>query len=247
MNKFPTLADFIFCRKCISCLETLPLFSGKDFCEKCEKQVSKLENKDFTLLNADKVKSLFYYSGAIREALTKFKYHNFAQAGKVLGKELAQDLKKDPDFMSADIIVNVPNGKYDTERLYNQSELLAKVVSKECGIPFCPNVLKKKRNIKSQVKCKSYTERKENVKDVFSAVKGIDLSDKTVMIIDDITTTGSTLNECAKALKKAGAKTVYGATVARPSITMPKSKIKLLDADIVFLKKPTVHYKFSVK
>lgn len=247
MSKLPTFADLFFCKQCISCGETIPLFSGKDFCSHCDKHIVKNESEDFMLYRVKKVKSLFAYEGSVRKALIRFKYRNCAQAGKILGKELAEVIKKDQDFISADFVVNVPNGNYDTERYYNQSMFLAKVIAKECGIKFMPNALKKKKRIKSQLKCRTRAERKENIKNAFSPTKGLDLNGKTVLVIDDITTTGATLNECAKALENAGAKTVYAATVARTLQTMSPVKIKLMDADIVFTKKPTVHYKFFIK
>lgn len=245
MSKYVSLADLLFCRQCISCRETLPLFSGEDFCPDCQKQVKKLEENTFSLTDVQRIRSVYIYEGAPRKALVRFKYNNYAQAGRFMASEIAEIVKKDKILMSADIVVNVPNGKYTTERLYNQSMFLAKIVARKCGLKFVPNVLKKKSGIKSQLKCRTRLERMENIKSAFSVEKGVDLSGRSVLIIDDITTTGATLNECAKALKKAGAENIYAATAARAGKPQSPIKTRLLDADIVFTKKPTVHFKFK--
>ncbi len=245
MSKIPTFADFLFCRQCVSCNETLPLFSDEDFCSDCQKQVKRLEENTFTLIDVQRVRSVYIYDGAPRKALVRFKYNNHAQAGRFMAKEISEIVKKDKILMSADMVVNVPNGKYTTERLYNQSMFLAKIVSRRCGLKFCPNVLKKKRGVKSQLKCRTRTERMENIKSAFSVEKDIDLHGKSVLIIDDITTTGATLNECAKALKAAGAEKIYAATAAKAGNAQAPIKTRLLDADIVFTKKPSVHLKFK--
>ena len=245
MSKIPSLTDILFCRHCISCGETLPLFYDDDFCCDCRKTVKRLTDNEIVLTHVIKVKSLFIYDGALRKALINLKYNNNAQAGRYIAKEMAELIQKDKEFMSVDYIINVPNGKYATNRLYNQSMFLAKDIAKKCKLEYFSDALKKKRGIKSQSKCKTRLERKENIKSAFYVPKGIDLKGKSFLIIDDILTTGSTLNACAEALKKAGAGKIYAATAARTLSSIKSIKIKLLDADIVFTKKPTVHYKFT--
>jgi len=245
MNKIISFADMLFCRRCIACDEIIPLFSEEEFCSDCIKNITKLKKDEIVLAHVMKVRSVFVYDGSLRKALIRFKYNNNAPAGQYIANEIADLIKKDKDIMAADYIINVPNGKYTTERLYNQSMFLAKIVARKCKLKFLPNALKKKQGIKSQLKCKTRLERKENIKSAFYAAKGLDLTGKTVVIIDDILTTGSTLNECAKILEKVGAEKIYAVTAARALSSLKPIKIKLLDADIVFTKKPTVHYKFK--
>lgn len=245
MSKPLTFADILFCRQCISCGETLPLFSGEDFCSECRKQVKKLEENTFALPDVQRIRSVYVYDGSPRKALVRFKYNNYAQAGRFMAHEIADIVKKDKVLMSADMVVNVPNGKYTTDRLYNQSMFLAKIVARKCGLKFAPHILKKKSGVKSQLRCRTRLERMENIRSAFSTEKGVDIRGKSVLIIDDITTTGATLNECAKVLIKAGASNVYAATAARAGKPQSPIKIKLLDADIVFTKKPAVHLKFK--
>lgn len=245
MNKTPSIFDFFFCKHCISCGKVLPLFSDDSFCSQCQKEVFHLEKTEFSLENVEKGVSIFRYEGAVRQTLVKFKYRNNAEGGRFMAKKIADAIKKNTELKTADFIINVPNGKYTTERFYNQSEFLAKKTAKICGIKFLPKALKKKSGIKSQIKCKTRKERIENVKKAFNPIKGLDLTGKKVLIIDDITTTGSTLNECGAALKKAGAEKVFAATAARALPTVSPLQAKLLDADIVFTKKPTVHYRYK--
>lgn len=243
MNKLQLLFDIFFCKHCIACDKVISLFSEKEYCDICNSNIVELQVKDFTLPNISKVKSLYLYDGSIKKALIGFKYKNNAQVGRVLGKKLADKLKKDKDYMSADIVINIPNGKYHTERYYNQSEFLAKIIAKNCCLKFIPNALKKKQNIKSQLKCKTSEERKSNIKNAFSLTRGTNVNGKKIILIDDITTTGATLSECAKTLLQAGAKTVLAATIARTS-KKKLQQLKFSDSDITFSKRPSVHYKF---
>lgn len=245
MSRLPSLPDVLFCRQCIACGEILPLFYDDEFCCDCRKSVKKLTDNELVLTHIIKAKSLFIYDGALRQALINLKYNNNAKSGRYIAKEMAKLIQKDKEFMSVDYVINVPNGKYTTNRLYNQSMFLAKDIAKRCKLKYFPDALKKKRGIKSQSKCKTRLERKENIKTAFYVPKGLDLKGKSFLIIDDILTTGSTLNACAEALEKAGAGKIYAATAARALSSIKPIKIKLLDADIVFTKKPTVHYKFK--
>jgi ComF family protein len=100
------------------------------------------------------------------------------------------------------------------ERGYNQSALIAQQLSNITRIPFSVHLLKRLRNTPSQTKL-SREQRKENVKGAF-AVQG-NVEGKRVLLIDDVITTGSTLNECAKVLKQNGAAWVTAAAIATPT------------------------------
>lgn len=111
-----------------------------------------------------------------------------------------------------DLITAVPiNKKRYKERGYNQSDLMAKEISKRMGIPYT-NEIYKKENCGVQVG-KNWAERIENVKDTFFVGNKEVFLDKTVLVVDDIITTGSTMNSIAKTLIEAGAKRVIGLTL----------------------------------
>lgn len=98
-------------------------------------------------------------------------------------------------------------------RGYNQTELIAKGLSKKLNIKLKSNVLKKIRNTKKQSSL-TKTERKQNIKDAFIVINENDIADKKIILFDDIITTGSTLNECSKILRKANVKEVAILTIA---------------------------------
>ena len=131
--------------------------------------------------------------------------------GEALSKHLISLLQK--YNWPIDIILAVP---LSSERLktrgYNQSALLALPVSLYCKIPFKSKAIWRTRDTMSQVGL-SPSERRLNVAGAFQADPDV-LNNKTVLIIDDVTTTGATINACAKALSDAGAEFVYGLTLA---------------------------------
>lgn len=99
-------------------------------------------------------------------------------------------------------------------RGYNQTTFLAYPVSQYFRLPYQPYAIYRTRNTRSQVGLNG-TERRENLKNAFAAVSAL-VQGKKIVIIDDVFTTGSTLNACAQALKAAGASQVFGLTLGRP-------------------------------
>ncbi len=102
----------------------------------------------------------------------------------------------------------------ENKRGFNQSNLIAGKLAKELRLPYCSNLAVRKINTKPQAKL-NRSGRLVNLKNVFKANKNFDLKGMNILIFDDVATTLSTLNECAFAMKKAGAKKVWGMTVAR--------------------------------
>lgn len=123
----------------------------------------------------------------------------------------------------ADAIIPVPlHSRRLRWREFNQSEKLANFISENLTPSFPLSVysdfLIRKRYTTAQMKIKNYSLRKENIKNAFVANKNQDLSvikNKRILLVDDIATTGATLFECAKILKKNGAKEVFGVVIAR--------------------------------
>lgn len=153
------------------------------------------------------------YSGPLRKAIHRLKYENDIGLGEGLSKhliELYNQLKWD-----VDIVVPVPLGAGRLKhRGYNQSGLLARPFAYAIEKPYSPGLLQRIRETRTQVGL-TITERQLNVNNAFQA-RNSQVSGKVVLLIDDVTTTGSTINACAKALSTAGASAVYGMTLARP-------------------------------
>ena len=99
------------------------------------------------------------------------------------------------------------------KRGYNQCEELAKVISKKLNIPMNASVLIRKKETKPQSGL-SFTQRKNNMKDAFELKNTFDIYHKNMLLIDDIYTTGATINSCSKLLKKKNANEVYFLTLS---------------------------------
>ncbi|MCS7203346.1 MAG: ComF family protein [Thermodesulfovibrio sp.] len=148
------------------------------------------------------------YDGILKEAINIFKYQKIKRIGKLLGKLLVDISPKE-----LDILVPVPlHPKKLKTREFNQSAILAKEISNSLRIPLSLTILKKIKDNPPQVSLKA-SERKLNVKDVYSVSK--DIKNLKIGLVDDVITTGATLAECAKVLKRAGAKEVHAITVAK--------------------------------
>ena len=152
------------------------------------------------------------YSGSVREALHRLKYKNDIGLAEVFSRHLLKLLNA--QNWTVDFIFPVPlNTEKFRERGYNQSTLLARPISLSTGLPLKNRTLKRIINTRSQVGL-SEAERFENVKSAF-LYEGENLDQTNVLLVDDISTTGATISACAEALINAGAKAVYGLTVAR--------------------------------
>ena len=128
------------------------------------------------------------------------KYNNYQEVGKLLGKAIATQIQKSNRYTQFDYIVPLPlHQKRIKQRGYNQSELIAAEVSRQLGVPLNTTNVYRIRNNESQTQ-KSLTERIENVKDLFALYDSTLFADKTVLLIDDVLTTGSTIIACCKAL-----------------------------------------------
>jgi ComF family protein len=120
------------------------------------------------------------------------------------------------------MVIPVPLGTVrEANRGYNQASLLARPIAWKTGLQYKPSAITRIRETYSQVDL-NYSERRKNVKRAFEAKEEI-VSGKTVMVVDDITTSGSTLDACAEALFDASAHQVFGLTLARASFSNHKN------------------------
>lgn len=173
--------------------------------------------------NTDGVLAVVSYKGIIKKLLYQFKYKPYISDLKTpLARLMCEGLIQNETFMSfinsspQVWITCVPIGKKrELMRGYNQSALLAKEIAIRLGVPFAHNLLLRLRETQPQFELKK-EERVENLKNAFG-VNGKysqKLIGKTIIIVDDIATTGSTLRECGKVLKRSGAKRVLGVALA---------------------------------
>lgn len=184
------------CRKC-----ALP--SRADICERCFNDPPDL----------DRALAAYQYDGPMRDAVLSLKYDDLRAIASRLGKLMAAALPA-KSTGQIDLVASVPmTSKRVRSRGYNQSSLLARHVAKAIDAPFDEHSVRKTRNTQPQVEMASETERVSNLIGAFTAseiVKG-----KRVLLVDDVMTTGSTLNACAAELKRMGASRVSGLTLCR--------------------------------
>lgn len=176
-------------------------------CKECQEQFHFFaKHRSFTL-----------YDGKIKEALMGLKYKRQVYQGVFLGKKLAQLIRSDAELQNFDFVVPVPAHYWrQLKRGYNQSEILADQMCRALNVQRSVKMIKRIRSTK-KLKNLGRESRKMMLKSVFLVksewiehVKG-----KTIMLVDDIYTTGATLNACSQALYEAGADKIVCVTVAR--------------------------------
>ncbi len=177
------------------------VLNSNGMCENCAELVLPAPQ---VFLNepVDEAAAGILYNDAAADMIHRFKYYGCRYLGKSLSSFITL-----PDNWQADMIIPVPlHSARLKERGYNQSLILAEHLSMRCGVPVKADLLKRIRNTLMQ-SLTSREERRENVKDAFRA------SDRCagmrIILVDDVITTGSTAEECVKALKAAGADKVY--------------------------------------
>jgi ComF family protein len=218
--------DFFFPKCCVGCGKR-----GDFICSDCYRQLARIhapvcpqcgrpQTSDVLCpvcirwsAAIDGIRAPFRFEDTIRQAVYDLKYHNVRALAKPLSGLMHDYLGG--QTIPADVLVPVPlHSKRLKERGYNQSELLAKYLGKQTGLPVVTDRLIKAKHTGPQAKTESLSERLGNVKGAFacneSAFRGL-----SVLLIDDVATSGATLNAAAAALKSAGASTVWGLALAK--------------------------------
>jgi len=200
---------------CSSCLRSLPGIvppicprcgrprSSGILCPGCVSWAAKI----------DGIRSPFKFDGVMRQAIHQLKYRNLRALAAPLARLLRDYLITNP--VPADILVPVPlHPKRLRERGYNQSRLLAQELGKLINLPVVADCLIRQRHAPPQARTSSVEERRQNIADAFACRDQI-LKDRQVLLIDDVATSGATLDACAAALKASGATSVWGLVMAR--------------------------------
>ena len=182
------------CRKCGK-----PLLSDeKEYCQDCAR-------KRHVFLQG---KAPFVYDQVMRESITRYKYGGRREYAAFYAEEILRKCAREAVFWKGDVLVPVPlHWSRKRKRGYNQAALLARELSKRCGIPADETLLRRVRRTRAQ-KDLNDQERLANLKGAFSVPKG-SISYRNIILVDDIYTTGSTIDEAARVLKENGAQTVF--------------------------------------
>jgi len=202
-NSLVTLPD-PFCPYCRSFYEP-----GDTKCGFCQSVGKIIEDHKITL-----VRSLGRFDDYYKELIHRFKYGKKIPLGKRLGQRLGETINDDSYFLECHFLIPVPlhKSRY-RERGFNQSEIIAEEISKITNVPVLKNALKRKKNTKDQTNL-SPQQREENVSGAFVVTQPEMVNDKRIILVDDVITTGATMNECAQMLKQAGAEKIIGMTIA---------------------------------
>lgn len=208
----------ILCEDCFSTIEII----DQSYCHICKKRkpfkvfrcLSGCRSPLFHLFFATAYKK----DTLIEKIIHRFKYPPFIKnLDAVLAKIISvhfELIKLEQDFFKDFIIIPIPlHIKKIKKRGFNQSTEIAKKIF-PTSVFLALDVLKRVRNTIPQIEIKDKQGKKNNVKDVFQCVDSTFVQNKTILLIDDVYTTGATMEECAKVLKNAGAKRIFGCVIA---------------------------------
>jgi len=200
---------------CASCCQKLPRLLPP-FCRKCGKPESSgglCATCWGHQTEIDGVRSPFRFDGVIRQAIHELKYHKLKAISAYLAKLLAAYLQANP--VPGEVLVPVPlYPRRLRERGYNQSSLLTRELGKLVGLSVVEDSLYRFKDSLPQARTATVEGRRRNVANAFTC-RGQRLNGRRVLLVDDVCTSGATLEACAVTLKAAGAVSVWGLTLAR--------------------------------
>lgn len=212
--------NIIYPPKCIFCQQLLNIDTILYICDDCH---ARLPFADLAIIPSlqegygnycDGVISVFHYVGAVKESLIRFKFLNKPSYYKTYAALMSNRIVELMDTRRLDMILSVPLHKHkEFSRGYNQAYLISQALSRRLKIREGSSYLKRYRYTETQ-SLLDKTKRSQNVKGAFTVTRPKKVMGKSIILIDDILTTGSTLEECSRMLKQAGAKEVTAVVVA---------------------------------
>ncbi len=209
----------LLCPSCVEKIESvkglicercgMPLKSGGKYCYNCRGSKAAKYKCSF-------IRSALKFNEPTRALIHAFKYEGYVNIAPYFAELMYNTYRKNAVYFEAAFLVPVPIYKRrQRKRGFNQAEVLAKHLSKICSIPVL-NALVRVKNTASQTKL-TREQRKENIENAFVLAKGMEdkIKKEAIILIDDVCTTGATLEECARVLKEAGAREVLALTALR--------------------------------
>jgi ComF family protein len=197
-------------------------FIEDDFCEHCGDPVDGMAGRSFKCSACvdhrpafDRARSAIRYRGPARRALQAFKYEQAPHLGADFAPFLTGCVRAEFQRIPLDSVTFVPlHAKRERERTYNQSRLLAQRLARDLALPLVDRCLVRVRATATQTDLTAAA-RRRNVRGAFQARERAWVQGRRFLLVDDVMTTGATVDECARVLKGAGAAGVFVATVAR--------------------------------
>ncbi|MFQ5867944.1 MAG: ComF family protein [bacterium] len=218
-NFWELLLNFFFPLQCVICGRSLAADNRDRVCEDCWGRIVYLNRPIDIRLSLEKIWSVGVYDGVLKDLIHQFKYKQKKYLANPLGKLLVDFVGKYLKEERFDYIVPIPLEKArEKKRGYNQAELLARVLAEAVNKPVLTHLVERIKKTQPQFGLKR-EERFENLSGAFkiseAGKKSVPpIAGKTILLLDDLATTGATLDECAKALKGAGVSEVNGLVLA---------------------------------
>jgi len=209
------------CDECLQSFERVPSM----LCEVCGRPLPGLAQNAEQLLMCpacrdktyafDRARSFALYQGTLVRAILLLKFEHIEPLGTWFAQRLADLVGTEGDRLAADVVVPVPlHRERERERGYNQAALISKPLARRLQLPHKAVLLVRTR-ARPDKQVLSLEERWESVRGAFATRPGSQVDNLRVLLVDDVLTTGATLDACARALREAGAKSVAGLTIAR--------------------------------
>ncbi len=208
---------------CSRCHASLPWLEGGGACRSCGRTIPSEAPHDFVCDDCRAMRPAFEfaraavrYSDPAARLVKDFKFRNALWLREDLVDLLEATVRAKLDAPAIDLVVPVPLHPFRRlQRGYNQSALLAESLAKRLGRRFDASALRRRWNTEHQTRLSGKAARAKNIKRAFAVRRPKSVRGRTVLLVDDVMTTGGTLNECARPLIAAGASRVWCATVAR--------------------------------
>jgi competence protein ComFC len=213
--------ELFFPPRCIFCGKLLTIRSELEICSACYGQLPFISGR-LALNNGPGSFDIYYdgivcvceYSGLIKRSLVRYKFMEKPSYYRAFAGLLIRKLKQVTNSQRFDMIISVPlHWKKKRARGYNQALLVSRQVSRLLKLPECSHMLVRCRETASQSLLKK-TDRQSNVSGAFIVTNPAAVAGKSILLLDDVMTTGSTVNECCRALKAAGAREAVAAVIA---------------------------------
>lgn len=214
MKLFDRCLDLLYPPRCVFC-DALLQPGEEYFCRACGEKVPMAAEDQLVKTGAsfDRCVAPLLYQEMVRESFLDYKFHDKSWRSAIYAALLAPYVQQ--EFPDVQLITWVPLSRRSyKDRGYDQSELVAKELAKRLDLP-CEKVLQKTRDTQQQSRLENPEERRGNVLGAYEVRKNCAVQGKRVLLVDDVITTGSTMEECGRVLMTAGAQVVHCAALAQ--------------------------------
>ena len=209
---FKDLLEFVYPPYCILC-ETKLEPQNKLVCGNCWERLGDSSTIE-TFISEQRILALYPYSTDVKTIIHNLKYRDKTHLAVNLGNSIGKIINEDKNIRKWDLLIPLPLHKVkQRSRGFNQSELIADAITEVSSIEKDYSILIRHRYTRNQAAL-PMRERAANVKGAFSVVNNLKIKGKKIILVDDVITTGSTMLECIKTLKEAGAKEVVALSAA---------------------------------